>query len=96
MSAFDIVLDKDFDLQIINGDLVVEESTEQHILLVMATAKGHWRQAPLIGARFIDHLNAPDPSAVSSALKFHLELDGMQVNQVSINFQGEVEIDGDY
>ncbi|MEO1053907.1 MAG: hypothetical protein AAFX87_24940 [Bacteroidota bacterium] len=96
MPAFDIALDTNFDLKIENGDFVIEETTEQHALLVLATAQGHWRRSPLLGARFVDSFHAPDPAAVSDRIKQQLEIDGMQVNRLNISRTGEIEIDGDY
>ena len=96
MSAFDIGLTDDFDLNFANGDFSIRETTEQHIFLVLGTSQGHWRQFPFIGARIIDALNGPSSFDLAGRIKQQLEFDGMRVDSVAYDASGELDIDGEY
>ena len=96
MAAFDIILTEDFDLKFSNGDFSIEESTEQHVFLVLGSAEGHWKQSPLIGTRIIDALHGPKSYDLAGRIKQQLELDGMRVDSVLFDANGELDIDGEY
>ena len=50
MAAQDILLDDDFDLSIgSDGDFTVGESDMQHIILLIESSVGSWKQFPTIG-----------------------------------------------
>jgi hypothetical protein len=97
MKVFDILLDDDFDLQIKNGDLVVGESTQQHTLLLLATAQGSWRKSPFVGANFTQNINTNNlnNSGVIADTKKAFEIDGIKVRKLNIIPQG-IEFEGEY
>ena len=96
MAAFDIGLEDDFDLKFSNGDFSIEETTEQHVFLVLATSEGQWRQYPLMGAKIIDALHGPTSYNLSSRIKQQLEMDGMRIDSVAFDVNGELDLDGEY
>jgi len=50
MAAQDILLEDDFDLSIgTDGDFTIGESDVQHIILLIETNTGAWKQYPTIG-----------------------------------------------
>lgn len=93
--VFDFALDESFDIKFRNGDFDLAEGTEQHILLILATSQGHWRQTPLLGADYQRNYNTNRLQNLNTEVKKHLELDGMNVNKVSIT-QNKIVIDGEY
>jgi hypothetical protein len=49
MNAQDILLDENFDLQIVNGDISIGLSDEQSMALLVTVAPGHFKQYPFFG-----------------------------------------------
>ena len=45
----DIIVDQTGDLEILNGDIFVNESDSQHLEFIITADKGQFRQFPLIG-----------------------------------------------
>ena len=45
-----IRLDKDFDLQVKHGTLLLADTQEQNAALIVNTEKGEWKEHPLMGA----------------------------------------------
>ncbi len=97
MQVFDILLDDDFDLKIKNGDLVIGESTSQHVLLLLASEQGSWRRAPFVGANFSKNINTNNLSTTSviADTKKALEIDGVRVSKLEIVPQG-IAFEGEY
>ncbi|MEH0154683.1 hypothetical protein V6R21_19070 [Limibacter armeniacum] len=76
MARKDILLDEDHNPQIINGDFVVGESDEQHIELLMQSAKGDWRESPVLGVEAINHREGNSKISLKRDIERNLELDG--------------------
>lgn len=91
----DILLNSDFDLDIVNGDLVVGESTTQHQQLLLLTNKGDWKENPLIGVGAAGFLKDEDESGLLQEIRIQFEKDGMEVNDITID-SGEIKIDAQY
>lgn len=51
--AKDILLNEDNDLQILNGDFVIGESTIQEVGIILSLTKGDLKSDPLVGADLI-------------------------------------------
>ncbi len=45
----DIALDEDGDLKIVDGDLVIEESDQQHVMDIFNSFQGEFKEFPLVG-----------------------------------------------
>jgi hypothetical protein len=97
MKVFDFLLDENFDLKIENGDLVIGESTKQHVILILATAQGSWRKAPFAGANFAQNINTNNinNSSMTANMKKALELDGLKIRKLIITQQG-IDFEGEY
>ena len=52
----DILRDENNDLLIENGDFVIGESDQQHVLDILDSQKGEWKEFPLIGFGAINYI----------------------------------------
>ncbi|CAN5437071.1 hypothetical protein BH09BAC1_BH09BAC1_05020 [soil metagenome] len=86
--AKDILLDSDGDLLIREGDFVVGPSDDQHVLDILMSAPGDWRQSPLVGVNIITFLNAPMDGTQRNALRqkiaLQLQLDGIRISEMDL------------
>jgi hypothetical protein len=80
----DLLLNDNGDLNIINGDLSIGESTLQHQRLLLTTTKGDWRENPLAGVGAVAYLKDESPGELLSEIKKEFEKDGMQVSKVNL------------
>jgi hypothetical protein len=92
--AKDLTLDEDDDLLISQGDLVVSDSLQQEVDLILRTSQGEWRDSPLTGfgvaRRMRGQVKRPE---FERALATQLELDGMQGTAVELSPDGQLSID---
>jgi len=80
----DLLLDNNQELDIQNGDFVVDESSLQHQDLLLMTSKGEWKENPLIAVGVLEFLKDEDASGMLSEIKIQFEKDGMDVKSVAI------------
>lgn len=80
----DILLDSDGDLLIVDGDLVIGESTIQHQQLLLSTNKGEWKQSPKVGIGLQDFLNDDSVNGIMNEINYQFTQDGMKVNSINI------------
>lgn len=92
----DILLTKDFDLQIVNGDFVVAESTYQHQACLLMAEKGEYKQYPTIGVASKRYLESERPDNYAREIRQEFSADGMQVNSINIAENLELTIDAKY
>ncbi len=52
--AYDILLDEDGDLLIVNGDFVIGESIDQEVGLILQSNKGEYKEFPTFGLNLIE------------------------------------------
>ncbi|MEE9408122.1 MAG: hypothetical protein V3V28_08615 [Polaribacter sp.] len=52
----DIALDENGDLKIVDGDFVIEESDQQHVIDVFNSSAGEFKEFPLVGFGAIKYL----------------------------------------
>lgn len=77
MIAKDFKLDNNGDLAIENGDFVITESDQQHILDIMQAVPGWFKQFPLVGFNPYQYLNARvSPTDLNKNAKIQLQADG--------------------
>lgn len=89
----DILLDEEGNFAVANGDLVVGNSDEQHIHLILASNKGEWLESPTMGAGLSKHLNGMiSQSELIRDIKLDLQRDGYNVKSVNWN-DGEITVD---
>ena len=91
--AKDILLGGDDDLLFEEGDLVVDESSEQEVGLIIRTNQGEWRASPLtgfgVGRRTREEVNR---TLFARDLQGQLELDGFADAQVELTTEGKLDI----
>lgn len=73
----DILIDDDADLRIENGDFVVGDSDQQHVVLLINTFAGHWKQFPTCGVGIIQYMaSAGQGSVLKRSINVQLTADG--------------------
>lgn len=76
----DILLDENRDIQIKNGDLVIGDSFQQEVGLIVQSNQGEWKNEPLIGANLIELMNSEaSESEYKSKIKQALKLDNKEL-----------------
>jgi hypothetical protein len=89
----DLLLDEDDDLLIEGGDLVVDESAEQEVGLLLRTNQGDWRNNPLTGFGLDRRTrNEVNRTEFARDLQGQLELDGFGTAQVELSADGQLTI----
>lgn len=92
----DILLGEDLDLQMANGDLVVELSDAQHFQLLLLSHKAEWRQWPLVGVGIGNWLlDDVVPTSLKHEIATQAEYDGAKLTQIEA-IQGQVKVKGYY
>lgn len=91
MAAKDLLLDDDWDLLISNGDLVIGESDQQHIALVVVTAPGHWKENPFLGFNAGMYLGSnSNPAEMKVNLQEQLKSDNAILEKLLVTDNGEI------
>lgn len=78
----DFLLDNDFDLKFINGDLVLGDAEKQHQQLLLLTTKGEIREFPVRGVGLRNWLLEDNAGSINGAIKREFEADGMTVESI--------------
>lgn len=87
----DILLLDTYDLAIDNGDFVVGASDQQHMVLIVETFEGNWKQFPLQGVGIDQYQAAPNAgNKIRRDIKVKAEADGF-IN-VNVELQQDNEI----
>lgn len=92
----DYLLDKSGDLGIKGGDLVIGFSDNQHQEHILIANKGEYREFPELGVGITQMLDDDDYIPVLIEVKKNLEYDGMKINNVKFEQNGNLNIDGKY
>jgi hypothetical protein len=78
--------DTDGDLYISDGDFAIYESDNQHIVDIISSNKGSWKEYPLCGVSIDSFINAPvSQQTVKSEVNIQLTNDGY--SNIDIVFQ---------
>lgn len=86
----DIILDDLGDLEIKNGDFYVADSDQQHVILIINTQVGDWKQYPTLGVGIINYLASSGKTAeLKRSISLQLTADGYKVNDVVLTQSGE-------
>jgi hypothetical protein len=85
MASQDLLLDNNYDLMVVNGDLVIGLSEQQHIALIVVTAPGHWKDSPFLGFNAGGYLgsNANQAEMIGN-LSEQLQSDNSVLDQLTI------------
>lgn len=95
MKVYDVLVGDDLDLEFVQGDFSIDESTAQHVNHILLATKGDYRAHPLLGAD-ITRLVSEDksPNLVQQDVQEELERDGMRVQ--AVRFGEVVNIEAEY
>jgi hypothetical protein len=79
----DIILDDDNDLIVKNGDFLVRESDEQHIVLIINTFVGDWKLFPFCGVGIIRYISSSgQQQTLRRSIEVQLQADGYDKPEV--------------
>ncbi len=92
----DILLGEDNDLLFENGDFVIGNSDKQNQKLIIVSGKGDYKAHPEVGVGIEGYLNDESLTPLLIEIKKQLEYDGMKINDVFIDEEGKLVIDGKY
>ena len=91
----DILLDENLDLLIVDNDVVIGESAEQHQQLLSTCNKGDFKENPLQCVGTAYWLKSNDIAGLLAEIKTQFEMDGM--TGVVVNYDGtKITPDGTY
>jgi len=95
MTAQDILLDTN-GLQINSGDLVVNDSDQQHIEHILRASKGQFAQFPTIGVGMQYYVaGSISPQALKKDISLQLRVDNFKVRTVTIDSDFRINIDAE-
>ena len=92
----DLLLDKYGDLNFENGDLAIGYSDNQHQEHILVANKGEYKEFPELGVGIEQILDDDDYISVLIEAKKNLEYDGMKINNIKFEENGNLNIDGYY
>jgi hypothetical protein len=79
----DILLNTDYDLKFINGDLFIENSLNQEISLTCLYGEGQLKQYPTYGVDILKFQNGSWSQELKAKIQRMLKEDGFTVNSVN-------------
>ncbi len=91
--AKDILLDDDDDLLFEDGDLVVDESSDQEVGLILRSNQGDWRASPMTGFGLQQRIRSQTKrTEFARALGAALDFDGFVQSVVQLSTDGQLII----
>lgn len=83
--VYDIIIANDQDLEFLDGDFLIDESTGQSINFLMIANRGDFVEFPLVGADVTRLLSEEaNPNEVKADIQNELEKDNLKVQDISI------------
>lgn len=92
----DIALTDTGDLQLKNGDFVIQEGTLRHQEHIILAHQGEYKEHPEVGVGIVAALLTDEPNQVLTRIKRQLEYDGMKVAQLRFNQDHSIDVDAQY
>ena len=90
----DISLEEDLDLTITNGDFVISDSDQNHVINILKAYTGGFKQFPLVGVGIDYYLaSSGTQQVIKRNITVQLESDGYKVNEVEVLGQSKYSID---
>jgi hypothetical protein len=96
--AKDFLLDEDDDLKVVNGDLVIGLSDDQHVQILASISAGEIKQFPTAGMglnRFLNSIENRANAKMKHIINVQLEADGAIEKKIEIK-NGELKINASY
>jgi hypothetical protein len=91
----DILLNQDNDLLIAGGDLVVKESLNQQVGLLLLLNKGELKQHPLTGVGIYDLINTESMETVIRETRQQMQDDGLRLLKLT-EVEGKIYINAEH
>lgn len=91
-----IILNEDLTLQVINGSLVIGDTTYQNQKLLLLAEKSEFKSRPMRGVGTKRYLESAFPDELAREIRLEFIADGMKVNSIQIPQPGELNIDAYY
>ncbi|MDY0104390.1 MAG: hypothetical protein RBS07_15750 [Lentimicrobium sp.] len=91
----DIILDNQLDLSVLNGDIVIDESSEQHQKLILLCAKNDFKENPFLGVGVESFLEVGDSNSLAREISQQFSSDGLKVHKLNVNIP-IVEVEASY
>lgn len=84
----DLLLDKNGDIQFDeNGELVIGDSEQQDVELILATRPGDWKEHPTTGVNIHQYIKSREAQAtVAREVILQLKEDGFKVSKVEVEY----------
>ncbi len=80
----DIILDKDGDIRIENSDLIIGDTFNQEVNLILNSSKGEWKNEPLVGANLKELLKTKQNNdKAAQYIRIALEQDKKRLKNIS-------------
>lgn len=92
----DFLLDDNFDLLVVDGDLVIGESTAQHQKTLILADKGEFKDLPMRGVGTRRYLEDDTPDNLAREIRLEFSIDGMTVKKIQIASDLTIQIDANY
>jgi hypothetical protein len=81
----DIILNDSGDLSFENGDFKIGDSDQQHVILLINTYAGAWKQNPTCGVGIMQYLCSSGQGAtLRRSIEVQLKADGYNVGDVTL------------
>lgn len=88
MAGKGILLDKNNDLMVQNGSMIIADSVMQEVALILQINQGEQKFMPLLGPNLIqEKLTNLSRFEIEQRVKVHLELDNKDYNQLKKEIQ---------
>jgi hypothetical protein len=79
----DFILTDDLDLEIRDGDFYISESDQDHIIVILQSGLGSFKEYPLVGVGIEQYLASPYSSGtIYTYMKQQLETDGYNIDRI--------------
>ena len=89
----DILLDKNKDLKIVNGDFDFGDSFEQDVEIILSLTKGDLKSDPVLGVDLIKNVNSQiSETALKQKIRLNLQRDNKKIGKITIE-NGTINIE---
>jgi hypothetical protein len=87
------------DLEIKNGDFVIDEASQQNLTHILLSQKGSFKEYPILGVGLTRYLKSPDATTrlrLENEIDKQLIYDNFSVRTLDVNDLKNIKIDGNY
>ena len=96
MNQTDIILDDTLDVACVNGDLKIGDSSRQHQSVLLKALPASFKQNPSVGIGIEMYLLDESQTTLFKEIRRQFTADGMTVNKISQNSDGNIIIEAKY